>query len=160
MMSRSHQKSSKCWWQHWEPQNQEPPQITRRQDLAPEERPTLVAGAVTSVGTNASTNTSPAMGHVMKEDTNAGASVFGRAGPVSVELSHLPGTVSSTAACHQRISAPTVGLMGTETPMIQCAPLDRLSAQQSSVMEPVLRMTTQHQQPVMTVSSTAAVLTP
>ena len=104
---------------------------------------TLVAGTATSVGTNAFINTSPAMGHVMKEDTNAGASVF--TGPVSVEQSHSPGTVSSTAACHQRIAAPTVGLVfGVETPMIQCAPLDRLSAKQSSVMEPVLTMTTQH----------------
>ena len=40
------------------------------------------------VATAASTNTSPAMGHVMKEDTNAGASVFTRSGPVSVEQSH------------------------------------------------------------------------
>ena len=91
-MSRSHQKSSKCWWPPWEPRNQEPPQITSRQDPAPEERQTLVAGTDTSVGTNVSTNTSPAMGHVMKMmdtiDTNAGASVFTVAVPVSVEQSH------------------------------------------------------------------------
>ena len=160
MMSRSHQKSSKCWWQ---PRNQKPPQITSRQDPAPEEKQTLVAGTVTSVGTTASTNTSPAMGHVMKMmdtiDTNAGASVFGRAGPVSVEQSHLPGTVSSTAVFHQRIAAPMVGLMGMETPGGQCVPLDRQSAQQSSVMEPVLTMMTLHQQPVKMVSSTTVLAT-
>ena len=49
---------------------------------------TLVTVTDTSVGTTVSTNTRPAMGHVMKEDTNAGASVFGRTGPVSVEQSH------------------------------------------------------------------------
>ena len=155
-MSRSHQKSSKCWWP---PRNQKPPQITSRQNPAPEEKQTLVAGTATSVGTNAFTITSPAMGHVVEVDTNAGASVFTVAGPVSVEQSHSPGTVSSTAACHQRIAAPTVGYTAGETPRIQCAPLDRQSAKQSSVMEPVLTMMTRHQQPVMTVSSTAAVLT-
>ena len=94
------------------------------------------------VATAAFINTSPAMGHVMKTDTNAGASVFG--GSVSVEQSHSLRTVPSTAACHQRIAAPTVGLTEMETPRIQCAPLDRLSAKQSSVMEPVLTITTQH----------------
>ena len=57
-----------------------------------EKRQTPAAETVTSVRTNASTNTSPAMGHVIKMmetiDTNAGASVFGRLGPVSVEQSH------------------------------------------------------------------------
>ena len=48
--------------------------------------PTLATLTVTSVGTNASTITSPAMGHVMKIDTNVGASVFTI--PVSVEQSH------------------------------------------------------------------------
>ena len=52
------------------------------------------------VATAAFINTSPAMGHVMKEDTNAEASVFGRAGRVSVEQSHSPRTVPITAACH------------------------------------------------------------
>ena len=53
---------------------------------------TLVVETATSVGTTASTNTSPAMGHVMKMmdciDTNAGASVFTVVCPVSVEQSH------------------------------------------------------------------------
>ena len=88
-------------------------QITWRQDPAPEEiimmnmnimiimsslHLTLVTETVTSVGMTASTNTSPAMGHVMKVDTNAGASVFLNTTLVSVEQSHYPSTVSSTAA--------------------------------------------------------------
>ena len=53
---------------------------------------TLATETATSVRANASTNTSPAMGHVMKMmdtiDTNAGASVFTVTCPVSVEQSH------------------------------------------------------------------------
>ena len=48
---------------------------------------TLATEIATSVRANASTNTSPAMGHVMEVDTNAGASVFMTSCPVSVEQS-------------------------------------------------------------------------
>ena len=67
--------------------------------------------------------------------TNAGTSAETGTGIVSVEQSDYSGTVPNTAACYHKIAAPIVGLTEMETPRMQCAPLVRLSAKQSSVME-------------------------